>query len=105
VEDRSIIGPPNTRIYADGRHTVVIYWDRPIVQVAYWDIMLDAEGDRDTGLQNRLNQTSRLFDLGYHITRREGFWIVQTKFDHYVFRDKMHIKRSLGGVHEYITQE
>jgi hypothetical protein len=105
TSEQPLIGPPNTRIYADGNNTIVRFRDREIVRIAYLDVRLDAGGARDLVLQNRLNQASRLFDLGYHIVRCEGFGIVQTHYDHYVFQDGMHLRRSRDGTHEVIRYE
>jgi hypothetical protein len=80
MRDR-IVGPPGTRIYSDGRHTVVTFRDRELVRVSYTDIRLDARGHRDFITQARLNQSSRLLHLDYHVVNRGGIWMVETSTD------------------------
>jgi hypothetical protein len=99
------LGPTGTQIYSDGRHTVVRFRDTNIARIAYTDIHLDGGGARDTVMQNRLNQTSRQFRLGYHIMVREGAWAVQTPRDVYRFADGMHLMRSPGRDHEFVRYE
>jgi hypothetical protein len=105
MSQQPIIGPTGTQIYSDGQHTILRFRDRELLRITYLDIRLDTSGDRDLVLQNRLNQGSRLLGLDYHIIRREGEWVVRTYYDHYSFRDGMHLRRSVGKDHEYVRYE
>jgi hypothetical protein len=105
MDDR-IVGPPGTRIYSDGRNTIATFRDRELVRVSYTDIRLDARGHRDVVTQRCLNQVSRMLDLGYHIVRPRGSgWIVETQRNVYIYRDGVHIRRSVGRDHEYVRYE
>ena len=84
-----------------GRHLTVHFRDRDIVRVAYLEIVLDTGGVRGTVMQNRLNQSARLLDLGYHVTITQGQWRVVTDFNIYDFQDGMILYRSPGRNHEY----
>jgi hypothetical protein len=102
TDEQSIIGPTGTQIYSDGQHTTIRFRDREVVWIAYLDVQLDAGGSHDFVTQSRLNQGSRLFDLGYHVVTRAGVWVVRTSKGTYDFQDGMHIRRSLGRDHEYV---
>jgi hypothetical protein len=105
ANEQPIIGPIGTQIYSDGQYTIIRFRDREVVHIAYLDVRLDAGGSRDFVTQSRLNQGSRLFDLGYHVVNRAGAWVVRTSKGTYDFQDGMHIRRSLGRDHEYVQYE
>jgi hypothetical protein len=105
ADEQSITGPIGAQIFSDGRHTVVRFRDTDLVKIAYTDIRLDRGGSHSFITQSRLNQTSRLFDLDYHITHRGGAWVVQTSKGVYPFQDGMHLLRGVGQDHEFITYE
>jgi hypothetical protein len=100
-----IVGPPGTRIYSDGRNTIVEFRDRELVRVTYLDVRLNTGGRRDFTTQARINQSSRLLNLDYHVINRRGIWMVETSQDAYRFEDGMHILRSVGKDHEYVRYE
>ena len=105
MNDR-IVGPPGTRIYSDGRNTIATFRNRELVRVSYVDIRLDPKGQRDVITQRCLNQVSRMLDLGYHIVRPRGSgWILETARNTVIFRDALHILRSIGRDQEYIRYE
>jgi hypothetical protein len=85
ANEQPIIGPTGTRIYSDGRYTTVRFRDTDVVRIAYTDVRLDSGGSRDFVMRSRLNQTSRLFGLDYHVIVREGVWMVQPPQDTYRF--------------------
>jgi hypothetical protein len=81
MEDDRPLGPPGVSIFLDGQFLVAGY--------------------RDT--QNRINQTSRMLSLGFHVRAREHQWTVETARGSYPFADNMTIHRSINGQHEYVT--
>jgi hypothetical protein len=105
ANEQPIIGPPNTQIYSDGHHLVIRYRGTDLVKINYQEITLTSGGSRSPLVQARLNQSSRQFDLGYHVTAEGGVWMVQVGRDSHEFRDNMRIYRSPGRNHSFVRYE
>jgi hypothetical protein len=100
--EQLIAGPPGVQIFNNGRHTIARFRDADLVIVSYLEIQLYSD-NRDVVTQNRFNQVSRLFNLGFHVTRqRGGDWILETSRGTYRFQDGMCLLRSPGRDHEFV---
>jgi hypothetical protein len=102
ADEPTITGPNGTSIYSDGRYTIVRFRDTDVVKIAYTDIRLDSGGSRSFITQSRMNQTSRLFDLNFHVISKRGVWLVETPKGVYQFQDGMRLLRSTGKDQEYV---
>lgn len=71
------IGTHKTTIFNDGKYTRVIYHNTDVVSFNDEEIILNTGGWRTPTTKNRMNQTSKQFNLGFKVIQKDWEWYVQ----------------------------
>ncbi len=68
------IGKHKTKVWGDGEHIFVKYWNTIVVTVCPDQIILDTGGFYTNTTRVRMNQSSKYFNLGFDVSVSKGSW-------------------------------
>ena len=88
-----MIGTHKTQISITPSISQVTYHETPIVIWTPERIVLHSGGWRTATTKRRMNQTSKEFDLDFHVGQRYTEWYVLYKHTLYPFEDAMELIR------------
>jgi hypothetical protein len=75
----------NTKIVRENGEIRVIYHYTPVVVIREDGVTLNTGGFRTLSTKSRMNQVAAEFNLGFHISQKNGSWDVQTPKGVYPF--------------------